>query len=128
MAFVTPSEDIIVSEGTMAFTYQASGAISGAMLVKMQGDDKVVKCAGSTDNAIGVAAYTVANGEQVAVWGPGNLVRTYTASANVRAGDDVFVGNNAGVNKDLTLGGTDVCVGVCTEGTVAAGTVKVLLK
>jgi len=127
MTFVTPSDDVILQEGTFGFSFIASGAISGAMLVKANGPMYVVKCTAETDNAIGVAANTAAKGDALTVYGPGNIIRSYTAST-ATAGDDLFVAPTAGFCNAATYGGTYPCVGIALESKGAAGTIRVLLK
>lgn len=129
-SFVTPSDDIIVQEGTFGFTFIASGAISGAQLVKPAGPMQVVKATVSTDNAIGIAAYTVSKGDAVTVYGPGNIVRSFAPSATA-VGDDLFVSIRGafGVGgAGLIYGGTSPSVGIALEGVVAGSTCKILLK
>jgi hypothetical protein len=127
--FVTPSDDIIVQEGTFAYSFIASGSISGAMLVKPAGPMQVVKATATTDNAIGVAAYYVTKGEAVAVYGPGNIIRSYCASATA-VSDDLYVGHGSGFSNDsgLLIGGTSPCVGVALESAIAGSTIRILLK
>ncbi len=127
MTFVTPTDDIILQEGTFAFSFEASGAISGGMLVKPAGPMFVVKASAETDNVVGVAAYSVAKNDMVSVYGPGNIVRTYAGVATAVAAD-VYPSANAGIDDSATYGSTSVPCGVSLEAISAAGTIRVLLK
>lgn len=94
MTFTAPTEDIIVQEGTFAFDYDASGTVYagqgvvayGTMQVKAPGT-----AAGIAHGCVGVAAYQIADGNAVAVYGPGNICRVCisaaAASPSVAAGD-----------------------------------------
>ncbi|MBE3094739.1 MAG: DUF2190 family protein [Actinobacteria bacterium] len=128
--FVTPTDDIIVQEGTFGYTFIASGAISGAQLVKSAGPMQVLKATSSTDNAIGIAAYTVTKGKAVTVYGPFNIVRSYLASA-ATVGTDLYIGNLGAFNSGGTatvIGGTEPCVGIALESKAAGSTCRILLK
>ena len=126
ITFVEPTDNIIVQEGTFGFSFVASGAISGAMLVQVAGPMQVKKCTTVADNAIGVALDTVAKGDAVTVLGPGNIVRSYTASS-VTMGDDLFVGLNSGFDNTPVYGGTTPCVGIALE-SISADSIRILLK
>lgn len=126
-SFAIPTDDIIVQEGTFAYSFVASGTISGSMLVKPAGPMQVVKCSDSQDNAIGIAGYYVTKGETVAVYGPGNIIRSCCASATA-VGDDLFVGLGANFNPTFTYGGLAPCIGVALEGAAADSKIRILLK
>ena len=87
-SFTSPSEDIAYQEGTFAMFFTASGNIS-----KGQGvypiDDKYVAAPGTSQsgqNGIGVTQYGASHGEKLAVFVPGNMVRTQVSGS---AGDTV---------------------------------------
>jgi hypothetical protein len=126
-SFQIPTDDVIVQEGTFAYSFTASGTISGSALVKMAGPMQVVRADSGLDNAIGVAAYYVTKGETVAVYGPGNIVRGCLCSG-ATVGDDLFVGTNGTFNKGLTYGGLFPCVGVALEPKAVMSIGKILLK
>jgi len=126
MGFKAITDDLIVQEGTFGQAYIASGTIYGGQLVKMAGPMQVVYTTGDTDNAVGVAAYYVTNGEAVTVYGPGNIVRCHTARG-VDCGDDLFPSSNGCVDDEQVYGGTSPCVGIALEGQ-ASGNLRVLLK
>lgn len=121
------TDDIIYQEGTFAYSFIASGTISGGRLVKPIGPMQVVKASDGTDNAIGVAAYYVTKGEAVAVYGPGNIIYGHCPSATA-VGEDLFVANEGGFNNSLAYGGVYPCVGVSLEGGKAKSNLRILLK
>jgi len=126
MAIVTPSDDILV-DGINIYSFEASGAISGAACVKVAGPMQVVKATESTDNAIGVASYETAKGDYVDVYGRGNIVRCCAASG-IAMGADLFVANDGKVDDSLVYGGTSPCIGIALEAAVSGGALRVLLK
>lgn len=77
MAFTSPTDDIIVQEGTFAFDFDASGSISAGQAVYINGPMYVaaIPATVACGKAVGVAAYDVTNNQPVAVYGPGNIVR-----------------------------------------------------
>jgi len=95
MAFTTttsPSEDIIVQEGTFAFDYDCSGSVYAGQGVLAVGTMQVI-APGSFQNkpvgtaCVGVAAYDQTDGNPVAVYGPGNICRVIVSGTGVAAGD-----------------------------------------
>lgn len=129
MGWKNITDDIIVSEGTFGFSFTASGTIYGGQVVKMAGPMQVVAAAVPTDNAIGVAAYSVTKGEAVDVYGPGNIVRCHSPSSTT-CGADLYAGNNGCVDDSATYGGTSPCIGIALEAVDVAhsGAIRVLLK
>jgi hypothetical protein len=126
--FVQPSDDIIYQEGTFGYSFLASGAISGGQLVKSSGPMYVVGATAETDNALGVAAYKRAKGEELTIYGPGNIVRCFCPST-VTQGNALYVGPQGGVISGSALyGSANPCIGICLESKVAGSTVRVLLK
>jgi hypothetical protein len=128
--FKCPTDDIIVQEGTFGFSFIASGAISGGALVKPNGTMQVVKTSNSQNNAIGVAAYSVSKDEVVTVYGPGNIIRSYCASATA-SGDDLFAGaggafHNGGAVE--VIGELSPVVGIALEPCNADTHIRILLK
>ena len=127
MAIVTPSDDILVQEGTFAFSFEASGAISGAQLVKSAGVMQVVKATDSQDNVLGVAAYEVAKGDYVAVYPLGNIVRCCAASG-ITTGAELHCASDGKVDDSLTIAATIPCIGIALEPVDANDAIRVLLK
>ena len=96
MAFTSTftTDDIIVQEGTFAFDYDASGTVYGGQGVYAIGTMQVKAPAASVGHVkgcVGVAAYQIADGNPVAVYGPGNIVRVCVSSTSVAAGDPLFL-------------------------------------
>lgn len=92
-SFTSPTDDIIVQDGTFAFDYDARGYIKagqgviacstlGAMIASGTGGLLASGC-------IGVAAYTTSDPNGIAVYGPGNVVRV-VCSGGCSAGDLLF--------------------------------------
>jgi len=80
MAFTAVSGDIPLQPGTQAYNFWASGAITKGQGVTAidwspSGEQVYVGVPPTSSNIlVGVAAYTVASGDPVAIYGPGNLV------------------------------------------------------
>lgn len=125
--FTTPSDDILISPGVM-HSFLASGAISGGAFVKPAGAMSVVAGTEGIDNPLGVAAYEVAKGDYVTVYGAGSIVRC-CAGSSITAGGDLQVGNKGQVNDDgVTYGGLVACCGIALDGCAANAAVRVLVK
>ena len=128
--FTSPTDDIIVQEGIFAYSFIASGTISAGQLVKSIGPMQVLAVdqqAASQDNPIGVASYYVTKGETVAVYGPGNIIRSYCASAT-SVGDDLYAVDNGAFTTGIAIGGLEPMVGIALESSKADGTIRILLK
>ena len=95
MAFTTttsPSEDIIVQEGTFAFDYDCSGSVFAGQGVIACGTLQVKATPAVYEGApakscVGVAAYDQTDGKPVAVYGPGNICRVIVSGTGVAVGD-----------------------------------------
>jgi hypothetical protein len=100
MTFTAPTDDIIVQEGTFAFDFDASGAITKGQAVYANKDGLGVAAplARGTiqPGCVGVAAYTVATTKPVAVYGIGNICRVIV-SGTCQAGDILFCGSEGKV-------------------------------
>jgi len=131
MTFTSPTEDIIVQEGTFAFDYLCSGAVSagqgvtaiGTMAVEAPtttGVDFAAKC-------VGVAAYDQTHGNHIAVYGPGNIVRVIVSGTSVAVGDNLKLVEEGKFREFACANASGVtAIALETQGT-ANGTVKVLL-
>jgi len=84
MSFTSPSDDIAIQEGTFAFSYQASGEIKRGQGVEPIGTMQVRAIpAGTTiGKCIGVAANDKSDGDMIAVYGPGNIVRVIVSGSS----------------------------------------------
>jgi len=105
MAFTTstsPSEDIIVQEGTFAFDFDASGAVFKGQALYARGT--VGACAPDSaltyaqPGCLGIAAYDQTHGNPVAVFGPGNICRG-VISGTCTAGDYLVCGGTGKLQK-----------------------------
>jgi len=97
LAFTSPSDDIIFQEGTSAYNFKAHGTILAGQLVYVNDTMEVAACDGRDKVAVvGVAAYDVTDGEYVAVWGKGNIVRC-KSSGTVSVGKPVAATYNGHV-------------------------------
>ena len=96
MAFTTPTEDIIVQEGTFAFDYLCSGSITKGQGVHAIGTMAVVASAktyrdGIYPGCLGVAAYTQTHGNHIGVYGPGNIVRVCVSGTGTAVNDELLL-------------------------------------
>jgi len=124
MAFTAPSEDIEKMrppEGE-AHSFTASAAITRGQVVKLDGDQSVTPANANGEATIGVAAQTVASGDELMVIGNGGRV-LYTAAESVSAGDPLTPGtstNNGEVQTANTTG--DTVIGYALESASSQGT------
>ena len=128
MAFTNPTDDIILQEGVFAYDYEASGSIKagqclipiGTFQAKVVGNDP-------SDAFIGVAAYAASDKDQIAVYGPGNIVRCIVSgTSKCTVGDDLMTAAEGKVSNAGAAAGKKIGVALQTQAT-ADGTVKVLL-
>jgi hypothetical protein len=105
------TDDVLVGDGTMAYTFTASGAIYGGQIVEIQADN-AVKTSTTGSEGIGVAAYDADHGDEVAVFGPGNVVRL-CVDASGSAGTTIYADAN-GV-ADTTAASTERIMGYQLE-------------
>ena len=128
LTWVSPTDDIIVQEGTLAYNFIASGTISAGQIVEVNDTMKVRVDPTANDTSwIGVAAYDVTDDEYVAIYGPGNIVRCKSSGA-INVGNRVAINSlygHVGVPEAGVTNGAEV--GISLE-TVATNTsVRVLL-
>jgi len=92
MTYTAIAKDpVLVEEGTFAMNYIASGTIYAGCAVCCSGGTEKVKAqvgapgfvAGKRNGYVGVAAYNATDGDQIAVYGPGNKVRVRASGAIV---------------------------------------------
>jgi len=95
MAFITIDDDIGIQLGTFAFSFKASGDIQKGQAVRIVDDNTVAAVSASSQNAIGVADYDASDGEMVAVYCAGNIVRCGISGASIPS-----VGSTVGAFKD----------------------------
>lgn len=87
MSFVGPTDDIIIQEGTSAYSFQASGTIVGGQAVEVNDTMKVAapiatRTFDDNKGIIGVAGYDITDKKYVAVYGPGNICRVIISGAS----------------------------------------------
>ena len=135
MAFTTstsPSEDIIVQEGTFAFDFDASGSVYAGQAVYCNHTLAVAAPGGGLTSpqhgCVGIAAYDQTNGNPVAVYGPGNICRAIYSGTACRTGDILFCGNDGKLEEYV---GTSQPSGVAfialEDQSTNNGTVRVLV-
>ncbi len=136
MAFTSVAEDVIVQEGTFAFDYDASGTVYAGQGVYAIGTLQVKAPAATTKIAhgcVGVAAYEIADGNPVAVYGPGNIVRCKVSGSSVAvaAGDAMACTAEGYFTEDHQAQANACCSGVqaiaLETSTTQHGTIRALL-
>ena len=137
MTFTSPTDDILCNDDGFIYGFEASGAIKAGQVVSVTTSSSpsqpfVVQAypiPEATVNPVGVAIYTAADGEDVAVAGDGCIVRCIVSgTAKCVAGDDLYAGYEGKVDNAATYGSTSVPVGIALETQATAdGTVRVLL-
>ena len=136
MAFTTstsPSEDIIVQEGTFAFDYDASGSVFAGQAVYINGSMAVAAVPATSIQGlgvVGVAAYDQTNGNPVAVYGPGNICRVIISGTSKCTQGDHLVSTYEGKFSKITglaAGPSGVSAIALETQATADGTAKVLL-
>jgi len=126
MAYTEPSEDIEKmrpSEGEALSLTAGVGGVQAGQVVKLSGDTEASPSDTDGETAIGVAAQTVAEGDECMVLG--NSARVlFTAGASVSAGDALTSHGATGEEGQVaTADGTgDYIVGYALEGAGAGGT------
>lgn len=115
-----------VNSDGFSVSLNAGGAITGGRLVKMSADDTVVQTTGTSDRAIGVAAFDASSGQRVSViLLPGYLHEVPITSAAVLTNGGGVTADSNGMVNTAALGGAPV-IGVCVRGGTGntSGTVK----
>ena len=76
MAFTSITPDVEVQPGTFAYSFTASGTILAGQAVQFAADETVKTSeSGKTAEFAGVAAYDAADGDKIAVYCGGNIVK-----------------------------------------------------
>ena len=125
MAFIDIDNDIGLQLGTFAFSFKASGDIKRGQAVTLVGDNTVAAVSASSQNAIGVADYDASDGEMVAIYCAGNIVRCGISGTSIPS-----VGDTVGAFKDgylTTSTGGRVCGIIVEAPSSNPGVAKVLL-
>jgi hypothetical protein len=106
--WTSPTDDIIIQEGTFAFDFDASGTVYGGQAVYCNKDMAVAALpvgTATTAGCVGIAAYKQTTGKPVAVFGPGNICRAIVSGASIRTGDTLIIGALGKLDLPSTLGG-----------------------
>jgi len=90
MSYTAVTEDVVLQEGTFAFDFECSGTIYAGQAVEPIGTMQV-RAVQSTDvtgkGTLGVALYKQTDGNQIAIAGPGNIVRIRVSGTGTAVGD-----------------------------------------
>lgn len=129
MTFTSPTSPIALQEGTFTFSYIASGSIKAGQCLKACGTMQAIAAGAGADNFIGVAYYDADDGDQVAVLGPGNIVRVIVSgSSKCTTGDDLYCASEGKVWNVSGSNWTKGKIGVALETKSTSGdTVRVQL-
>jgi len=84
--------EIIQQDGVFAYLFTASGTIYAGQAVKLIADNTVAVTS-SGDDGIGIAAIKTYHGDQIGVFGPGNIVTTAVAGS-YPVGTALYAGDN----------------------------------
>lgn len=135
MSFTGPTDDIILQEGTSAYSFQASGTIKGGQAVQITSTMKVEappanRVADDNFRIIGVAAYDVTDDDYVAVYGPGNIVRVIVSGTTCTVGSLMIPSQDGKFLKrssDAAQCASGIKAIALENQTTNAGTARVLL-
>lgn len=138
MAYTAPTDDILCNDDGCRYGFEASGTIYKGQVV--QGVTKATKsqpfCVETytaqppTESALGVAIFKATTGNDVAIAGPGCIVRCIVANDDqCVAGDTLWPSGSEGkVTNYFTIGDTNVPCGIALETQASAdGTVRMLV-
>ncbi|RKY26044.1 MAG: hypothetical protein DRP62_00090 [Planctomycetota bacterium] len=100
MAFITIDDDIGIQLGTFAFSFKASGSIEKGQAVRLVDDNTVAATSAGNQDAIGIADYDASDGEMVAIYCAGNIVRCGISGSSIPS-----VGATVGAYKEGYLSG-----------------------
>lgn len=122
MVFSEPSEDIEKMRPPLgtAFSFTAGAAITAGQVVKLTGDQTVQPADTNGEAAIGVAAQTVASGDELNVLGTGARV-LFTAGESISAQDELTpaTGTNNGEVGTASATGDNI-VGYALDGSASS--------
>lgn len=133
-----PTDDILYNDDGPRYGYEASGTIYRGDVVQVVSKStksqpfavQLYKTTPPTKPAVGVALFTATTGKDIAVAGPGCIVRVETAgSSKCVAGDTLWPSGTAGqVSNDYIIGDTNVPCGIALETqATTASTVRMLV-
>jgi len=116
--------EIIRQDGTFAYLFTASGTIYAGQSVKVQADDTITTTAGG-DDGIGIASIYATHGNQIGMYGPGNIVYAITDGAHV-ASTPLYAGAD-GVMTNTQAGSERIMAYVIEAGTLQSTNYKTLV-
>ena len=126
MTYTKPVEPILFIEGGPIHTLKANGIIYAGQCLTAYGTMECDQAGNNDDAFVGVAMYDVADNIDVAIAGPGNIVRVIPACATISKGDDIMCSGSEGKVANETLAaGTKI--GVALEDAVVDVATRVLL-
>lgn len=115
MVFSSNETDVLIS-GENVDSYTADGPIEAQQAVKITGDYTVAASDTDGEQVIGVAMYSVADGDEVAVAKEGTEVVAQTGTGTISAGDLVASHGATGEEGQLDTAGTgDSVLGFANE-------------
>jgi len=128
MAYTAPTDDIIVQEGTFAYSFKCSGTIYPGQAVYPVATMEVKAVSANYEpGCIGVAAYKKTDDGYIGVYGPGNIVRVIVSGTAVAVSDRLLPVNE-GKWKEGTGAHSSGCQAIALETQATDnGTCRVLL-
>jgi len=124
MAYSAPSEDIEKMrppEGTALSLTAGTGGVEAGQLVKITGNLEASPSDTDGEDAVGVSAQSVADGDEAMVLGSGARV-LFTAGESISAGDGLASHGGTGEEGQVATAATgDTVVGYALEGASAQG-------
>lgn len=125
MTFTEVTGSVPVQPGVGCYNFIASGAITkGQAVCLCPGlDERVLVTPNSSQIAIGVAAYSVDDGERIAIYGPMNIVQCKLSGT--QAAGTLVGGMDGGLFTNTQVAAYKV--GIVTKGVTTTGDGEVLL-
>lgn len=124
MAYTAPTEDIEKMrppEGTALSLTAGTGGVEAGQVVKVTGNTEASPSDTDGESVEGVAAQSVADGDEAMVLGSGARV-LFTAGESISAGDDLASHGATGEEGQVATAATgDYVVGYALEGASAQG-------
>jgi hypothetical protein len=137
MAFTGPTDEVGVQPNVLPFSYECSGTVSKGQGVVICGDMQVKAPAANLPNSefasgcVGVAEYAQTDGDWIAVYGPGAIVRVIISGANKCGHGQSLICGSEGKWTSAVAAGTGWASGVralaLEDQNTANGTARVLL-
>lgn len=126
MTFPTYTDQVVVEGHEHVYHYRAQEDVTQGQLVKLDADDSgrsVEPSDTDGEQVYGVALYTQSSGGQVAVAGPGSVVRGVSATGSVSSGDWVASdGGTSDAGELETAASGDHVAGIAIQDDTGSGT------